>query len=235
MICRAAAPDLPRRDQHLRAPAPVADERSGQRHRDPRAAAPTAGPARQLGQPRFTDTDRAVLDHHLVRPSRRQLDRLGPAAKVDDERLAIGGSPLPRVQPRELLEPLDQTQPGLDRRSLEKPRGLLPSPSLLHCRGNRWLRVQKDNVRGQGKTHRARCLSDHARRCIKRIIVASIPSGAGQLSKGAPGVSRIRVSDQPGRSWRGPTNCCNQCNSSCFGFSSTRGARPDSWRCRVSR
>jgi hypothetical protein len=38
-------PGLPCRDQHLRIPAPAADERQGQRHRDPGVTAPVVGPA----------------------------------------------------------------------------------------------------------------------------------------------------------------------------------------------
>ncbi len=47
MICRAAAPGLPRHDQLPGVPtppAPPADERPRQGHRDPRPPAPTAGP-----------------------------------------------------------------------------------------------------------------------------------------------------------------------------------------------
>ncbi len=44
MVCRAAAPGLPRRDQRPSIPTPPADERQRKGHRDPRTPAPTAGP-----------------------------------------------------------------------------------------------------------------------------------------------------------------------------------------------
>src|ERR1019366_1404198 len=45
MICRAAAPGLPRPDEHVHAHAPAAHERAGEGHRDPGAAAPAHRPA----------------------------------------------------------------------------------------------------------------------------------------------------------------------------------------------
>ncbi len=44
MICRTAAPGLPRHDQLPGVPTPPADERQRKGHRDPRTPAPTAGP-----------------------------------------------------------------------------------------------------------------------------------------------------------------------------------------------
>lgn len=76
MASRAATPGLSRGHQHLRAPAPAADEGPGQRHRDPCPAASTARtatPGRQAHVHRHRPRCPRRPLHHLPREKLRQL------------------------------------------------------------------------------------------------------------------------------------------------------------------
>lgn len=107
------------------------------------------------------------------RPRRRYADRVPLTAQMRDERLALGRRPLPRAQPGELPQPVNQPQPRRDRLRLQKPRCLLTRPPLLHRLEHRGRRVEMNNVGQQQQPGGAGGQRTRTTCCIRCINDAS--------------------------------------------------------------
>lgn len=150
MICRAAAPGLPRCDQHPVAPAPAANERPGQRHRDPCPAAPTARTA--------TPGRQANVHRHRPRCPRRPapspLEREAapaPAAGTPGHNHAVAPQPAQATTRSHLRAEAARTpthgplhpRPGPAPGSREFLVGLSPDPRRARGAGHQGRRLHR--------------------------------------------------------------------------------------------
>jgi hypothetical protein len=113
------------------------------------------------------------VDCDLVAPRCRQRTWLVQIPQMVDECLTIGWRPLPRVQPREVDQSIDQPEPHPHSRLPQKSSGLLAAPTLQHRLENRRLGFKMNNVVHQEKTRRTR----------KRHVHRSVVSDASMMRR----------------------------------------------------